>query len=125
MEKQRIRIKKYDWLVDIFYFPSKNDIPCIMNEMFINGASYDSLDNVACQLCQRNNGCAYTNPYSRYTILVIGKVTSIGQFFDTLVHELNHLCSAIEKAYGIDPHGEEASYLMGDVAMQIIEDKTF
>lgn len=122
MERQRIYIRKYDWLADIYYLPTKSDIPYIMNEMYRSGASYESLDGISSRLCQKNNGCAYTNPNNKYTILVIGRVTSIGQFFDTFAHELNHLCSAIEKECCIDPHSEEASYLIGDVTMQIIDD---
>lgn len=123
MERQRFKIKKYDWMVDIYYLPSRSDIPYIMNEMFQNGASYKSLNKVACRLCKgKNRGCAYSNPYSRYSILVIGEVTCVSQFFNTLIHELNHLCGAIEKEYDIDPHSEEASYLIGDVVMQIINE---
>ena len=119
MEKQRVYIDKYDWLVDIFFLPTKQDMPFILNEMYKNGASPSSFDAVSCNMCKKNGGCAYTNPYSKYTMLIIGRVTNLGEFFNTFVHEINHLCSAIEEEYCIDPHGEEASYLIGDTTMQI------
>ena len=125
MEKQRIRIQKYDWLVDIYYLPSQSDMAYIMNEMFMHGASYESLDRVSCNVCKENSGCCYTNPQSRYTSIIVGRATSISQFFNTFVHELNHLCGAIEEEYSIDPHSEEASYLIGDVAMQIMHNAKF
>lgn len=112
MEVQQIYLNKYDWLIDVCYFTRKEDARDILNRLYMMGASDESLDKVACHIGCLNSGLAFTNPDSQHSLIVVSISDSIGEMFDTLVHEINHVCSAIEEEYNIDPHSEQASYLI-------------
>ena len=51
--------------------------------------------------------------------LVIGETTSAAEFADSFDHEKGHLVKHICQAYDIDPYGEEAEYIAGNVAYQM------
>ena len=45
--------------------------------------------------------------------------SSPGEFQNSWDHEKGHLCRHISKAFGIDPYGEEAQYLSGEVGQKM------
>ncbi len=122
MTRHRIYIKKYDWLIDFYLSARRDDVPVLLNELHNMGADDDALDDCACRLGCLNTGIAMSNPFSRHSLAVIAHASDAAEYFDTFAHELNHVCSSIEKEYDIDPHSEEACYLLGDIVRSIIEE---
>lgn len=67
-----------------------------------------------------NSGFTFSRPELRMSVMVIAPASSEEQFFDTVVHEIDHLQTAICDYYGVEPGTEEAAYLQGYVMREII-----
>lgn len=120
MTSFKIEIEKYDWAVYLFVDVKVEDCDEVIGKIKDIGCrdSTIALRNIKSNI--PNQGFTYTNMRTMQTVMCIGFVTDKYQFFNTLVHELNHLCSHIEEFYCIDPHGEEASYLIGNTTQRIL-----
>lgn len=66
-----------------------------------------------------NMGLTYTNLDRRLTMVVIGRADSAEEFADTLTHEQGHVVAHISQALGLDPYGEEAQYLRGEITRKM------
>ena len=62
-----------------------------------------------------NSGFTHTN--GRTSIMGIGWTESPEEFYNTLVHEINHLQDDICHYYGLPLSGEIPSYIIGNIAM--------
>lgn len=51
--------------------------------------------------------------------MVIANTTSYGQFQNTFDHEKGHLARHICQADDIDPYGEEAQYIAGEIGQKM------
>lgn len=51
--------------------------------------------------------------------MVISLTSSPAEFLNSWMHEMQHLCRHVAAAFGIDPYGEEAAYLAGDVGQKM------
>ena len=68
-----------------------------------------------------NQGFTYTDTKKRRSVITIGKTDSIGQFYNTIVHEAKHLQSVICRYYDVDEDSEDAAYLIGYIVMKMSE----
>lgn len=114
----------HPWCVDIVYDATARDTDYIL----------DILDDMGCPVRAMkkahrllksgvpNEGLTYSDSRHRRSIVVVGHATSVGEFIDTLAHELNHLTDHISQYYGVDLDSEENAYLMGDIAKIVFED---
>lgn len=121
MIHQTLRIPHYDWRLDICYDARSRDAAEIMASLYKMGCSEYHLDK-ACDLIHSgiaNQGLTYTDRHRRHSLVVICHVTSVGQFINTLTHEIDHLNDHISQYYNIPYSSEENSYLMGDVMEMI------
>lgn len=121
--KQFITIPYYNWKVFIYYTISEeeknnlitmfnsNNIKDITRESIINNLNNSSLDT----------GFIYSNYDDKYSIIVIHKASSIGEFINTFEHEKTHLNMHICDALDINPYSEKAAHLNGDISQLIIE----
>ena len=66
-----------------------------------------------------NVGLTYSAPERRETVMVIGRADSPEEFQNTFDHEKGHLVKHICLADRIDPFGEEAEYLAGEVGQKM------
>ena len=121
MVRQIIYILDYDWVCKVYYDARPDDAQEILDKMESIGCDkYDLLDaeyNLTSGL--KNNGVTYSNFRERNSVMVIGQTSSAAEFQDTFDHEKNHLAKHITQASGIDPLGEEASYLSGAIGHQM------
>lgn len=102
--------KDYDIIEEILYSFGL-DTPAVRKSMRI--------------LAEPNTGMAVTQPTLKMSVVFIGCTTSRGQWYDTIMHEIDHVQSAICDYYGVMQGSEEAAYLQGylaRVATPIIED---
>lgn len=107
---QKSYLKDYDWVFRIFYNVSTDDIRDI--EEIMHSKSLPTC--IDCGVC-------VTSYDKKSSYIIINKTSDQYEFYDTLIHELNHLTSHIEEYYDIDPHGEEASQLIGSVAKLVFK----
>lgn len=117
----KIFIKSYDWTVNVLY-----DCSCSDNEQIIN-----HLENIDCPIflleeaidnlntCRLNIGFTYSNYKRRLSVIMIGKTSSPGQFYNTIVHECYHLVSHITSR--LDTNEEDRAILIGDVIEEFYE----
>lgn len=113
----QLHIPDYDWNV-IMYFDvtprntdevlaALRDIDCPRGIMRECGRQIDGGE------C--NEGFTYSNFKRKTTIISIGRVDSLAEFFNTFSHEQGHLVAHIAECFGISMHSEEAAYLKGDI----------
>lgn len=66
-----------------------------------------------------NHGCTITNTDAKFSIAIIGKATSFGEFNNTIIHELDHVQNDICNYYNVDNTSEQAAYLIGYIAKKV------
>jgi hypothetical protein len=54
------------------------------------------------------------------SVMVISNASSVEQWLDTLVHEIDHLQGAICRYYDVELDTEEAAYLQGYIMKQCV-----
>lgn len=119
MESHDVYIDDYDWYLRIYYDFNKEYIDELELFMKLNNFSYESIDKT-CNFLNTdylNKGVTVVNKHSRKAVIVITETTSCGEFFNTMIHELNHLSDFIAEYYDIAPSGEDVSYMIGNIGM--------
>ncbi len=71
-------------------------------------------------LSRQNTGLTFTSPSQRMSVVCIGQQTDIAQWWNTLVHELEHLKNAITRYYDVEKDSEEEAYLLGYIMQKVI-----
>jgi hypothetical protein len=118
---QDFYIPEYDWEVRVYYAVDCYYTGRIMADLRRVGCRradlMDAFRNM--RSCNLNTGITYSNTRDRQTVMVIALTSSPGEFQNSWDHEKGHLCRHISKAFGIDPYGEEAQYLSGEVGQKM------
>lgn len=118
MIKQRFVIPDYDWVVYAYYNVDDvyaNEILALLDDIGINEYQYISaVHNLRSK--RKNRGLCFSNFDKRISVMVISDTSSPAQFMNSWAHEVRHLERHIDLATGINPYGEEAAYLAGDIA---------
>lgn len=123
MLRQTIKIPKYSWRVVIFYDARPADAYRI-EDILLDMDCPDRHIDKAMRLLKSgepNQGFTYSQHRSRETIIVIGHADNLAEYLNSMSHELTHLKMAICSHFSIDPYGEEAAYLSGDLEQVIAE----
>ena len=121
MIRQEIYLKKYDWRVRIYYAVTTYWAARILSDMERIGCRSVELAKAWRNLRSGdlNTGLTYSNFQTGETVMVISLTSSPEEFLNSWEHEKKHLARHIEQAYGIDPFGEEAAYLEGEIAQRM------
>lgn len=117
-------IAKYDWRVKLFCNAKPCDTSYIMRVLHRNGINAESYFDAQRLLYsgRPNEGLTYNNPRTRSSVVVIGHVSDIWEWIDTVEHEGRHLVQGICNAYGINPDSEDAAYMEGYIFKYILKD---
>lgn len=125
--RQQFKIRKYDWDVVIYYTvdeKQKAEIITELKELQPNKETFERLErNLINQ--ELDTGFIYSSFQKKFSLIVIHKASSIGEFVNTFVHEKNHLEMHICEALDINPYSEEATILSGETAMQILNEALY
>ena len=103
-----------------YFFLNKKELPLMLYTLKKFNLSRSSIENTVDIMNSVNSGITNSNLRDRVSIVGISSASSIGQWFDTLVHELKHVQSHICEYYDISEHGEQAAYLIGYLMRQFI-----
>lgn len=96
----------------------KQDMWSIMRSFNMTSQSANRAINI---LSNYNTGMAVSNDDIRMSAIFISKATSPSQFWDTLNHELYHVCTAIIDYYD-EPYDQEgAAHLQGFLMRKAVE----
>lgn len=123
--RQNFRINKYGWNVIIYY--TVNDVEKKEIKDMLAGINYKTLSSIEANLdkAELDTGFTYSDYDKYYSIIVIHKASSIGEFINTFEHEKNHLEMHICEALDINPYSEEAAHMSGDLAQLILEEALY
>ena len=118
---QRIYLKRARWYVTIYH---SVDVMCadeILDELIELGCHGENLKDASNLLWGNmlNNGITYSNCSRRETIIVIGETSSGSEYWNSIDHEKQHLLQDISLTDGIDPYGEEISYISGEFIREV------
>lgn len=112
-------ITHLDWTVYILHKVSCKDNNAIINYLqYIDCPSYlinEALTNL--KTCNLNSGLTYSNVSKRESIVVISNTTSIGEYVNTITHELHHLTSQIRNYNHLSE--EQAALICGNINMKV------
>lgn len=118
------RMDKYDWTAIIYYTVNDVESKEIIDMLSSSNIKEETFKSIKNSLTNRvlDTGFTYSNYTDNYTIIVVHKASSIGEFINTIEHEKNHLEMHICEAKDINPYSEEAAHLSGDIAQSMIEE---
>lgn len=116
MIQQGFSIGERDWYIMCTYdIRTRRDLSEVRRTLLAAGCDEYKVEEALLVLSMWNKGYTYTNFKDHLTIVCISKATSAEQFYDSLVHEQKHVTEHISDYYGVDPKGETAAYLQGEV----------
>lgn len=119
MLTQRFIIGQEDWKVVMLYDILPEDLPVVYANLRGEGAGHRMARNACHVLEGWNKGYTFSNHDIRSSVVCIGRATTLGQFFDSLLHEIKHLTEHISGHYKVDPKSEDAAYLQGEIGLQV------
>lgn len=113
---QDIYIDRANWHVMVYHAVDAMWADEILDDLIGIGCRGEQLRDAKAQLWKGlpNNGLTYSNLDERETVMVIGFTTDAREYWNTLDHEKQHLLQDISMRCGIDPYGEEISYISGE-----------
>lgn len=118
---QDFHLKRYKWHVRVYYAVHRYWAEDIVRDLRDAGCSGRQLRTAFENLRrgEMNTGITYSNFGRRETVMVISLTSTAAEFLNSWMHEMQHLCRHVATAFGIDPYGEEAAYLAGDVGQRM------
>lgn len=121
MIRQEFDLKRYDWHVWVYYAVDAYYADEILYHLEKIGCRKRDLHRAERNLTsgQLDTGLTYSNRETGETVMVIALTSTPDEFQNSYDHEKGHLCRHIVQAYGIDPFGEEAQYLAGEVGQKM------
>lgn len=125
--KQSFKIKKYNWSIVIYYTVNNEESKEIIDKLEDLHCNSKTLESIKRNLedAKVDTGFAYSSYNKQYSIVVIHKASSIGEFINTFEHEKNHLEMHICEALDINPYSEEAAHMSGNLAQLILEEALY
>lgn len=103
----------YDFDVDIDY----RDLMAIMRSFGLSRKQSNQALNI---LSNYNTGMAVSLDDLRMSAIFISRTSNASEFWNTLNHELYHVCTAIIDYYGEPYDQEPAAYLQGELMRQAV-----
>lgn len=121
--KQEVTFDKYNWKIYIYYIVNPSLRQEILKTLSDLECSKGIIDLIKRNLsnCAIDTGFTYSNYGAKFTLMVIHKASSIGEFVNTFEHEKNHLLMHICEAEDVNPYSEEAAHAMGELSQLILE----
>ena len=121
MIRQTIYLGNYDWTVRVYYAVTSVWSGRILDDlagMGCGGVDYERARRNL-ESYNLNTGLTFSSARFHESLMVIGLTSSPEEFASTYDHEKGHLARQICQAFGIDPYGEEAQYLAGDIGKKM------
>jgi hypothetical protein len=79
------------------------------------------IDEATDNLSGWNAGYTLTAMEWRESIVCIGRATSLREFLNTVIHEVDHVQAHVAEYYGVELGNERAAYLQGYVGGRLLE----
>ena len=111
------------WTVYFFFAPEGYDEEELLELLY----DLDAPDHIMVQASRKikagrpNEGFAYTNPFRREAVIVVGPAVSGEQYLNSIVHEIHHQSVSVADEMGADLKGEVPAYIAGDTAEVLVD----
>lgn len=121
MIKVNLYIDRYDWVVNCYI--SVTHYAC--EEILANLRRIECRGNVYLDAKEKlysgelNGGLTYSSYRTRQSVMVTSIAESAKEQFNTITHEIAHVCAHIAEEIGISLASEEFAYLVGDLSMML------
>lgn len=121
--RQHLNMDKYEWDIIIYYTVTSEQKEEILAMLGGRGIDDDTFKSIKRNLenAKEDTGFTYSNFEKHYSIMVVHKASSLGEFINTFEHEKNHLEMHICEALDINPYSEKAAHMSGDLSQLILE----
>lgn len=118
---QNFILPRYRWYVRVYYAVTAYWTDDIIRDLVRIGCHGTELRRAYDNLLRGdlNTGITYSNTAAGETVMVISLTSSSPQFLNSWLHEMRHLSRHIERAFKINPYGEEAAYLAGEIGQRM------
>lgn len=125
--RQNFKINKYNWSIIIYYTVNDEEKKEIIDMLEGIDCNKNTLESIRNNMDKEelDTGFAYSSYDKQFSIVVIHKASSIGEFINTFEHEKNHLEMHICEALDINPYSEEAAHMSGNLAQLILEEALY
>ena len=123
MIKQEIIIGKNKWKVVILYTPLRGDLGEVVKMLSrLNCPKKDVVKiKKIIKYNIKNTGFTFSAIPRKESIVAICSATEPAQYFNTAIHEINHLQNDILKYYKVNNDTEDAAQLIGYIAMKMFK----
>ena len=123
MIKQEIIIGKNKWKVVILYTPLRGDLGEVVKMLSrLNCPKKDVVKiRKIIKYNIKNTGFTFSAIPRKESIVAICSATKPAQYFNTAIHEINHLQNDILKYYKVNNNSEDAAQLIGYIAMKMFK----
>lgn len=119
MTKHYIDIVK-KWAVILAYDVEVADLDELASWLDALGCGRRDLEK-ACRIALgTNNGFTFSNSNLRMSLVVISDASDEAQWWDTLVHEIDHVQNAICSYYDVPLGSEAAAWTQGYIMRQVV-----
>ena len=120
MTTQHLSIEGY-WNVTVVYDVWPSDLQEVARLMRRVGASQEMVDEAPANLSGWNAGYTLTAFGWKESIVFIGRATSLREFLNTVIHEVDHVQAHVAEYYGVSLGTEQAAYLQGYIGGRLLE----
>lgn len=123
MTRNEIILDRYEWGVTCFIGYEENDVDEICDALWSIGCDGDALLEARRHLAKDSDerGLTYSNVRLRHSVVAIGRSPSHASMTNTIGHELLHVVAHVCRNDGIDMHGEEPCYVMGELCEEVMK----
>lgn len=108
------------WAFILAYNIGLSDLDEIASWLEALGSDEESISKACRVALGTNSGFTFSNESLRMSVMVISNASSVEQWLDTLVHEIDHLQGAICRYYDVELDTEEAAYLQGYIMKRCV-----
>lgn len=109
------------WAFVFAYRIGENDLDEISRWLDALGASKKDIRKACDVIMGINQGFTFTRSEQRMSVMCVSRASSKAQWYNTLVHEIDHLQHDICTYYDVPHGGEESAYLQGYIMQGIME----
>lgn len=123
MIKQEVIVGNNKWKIVILYNPLRGNLDEVVEMLSRLSCPRKDINKVKriIKYNIKNTGFTYSAIPRRESIVAICPATEPAQYFNTTIHELDHLQNDILSYYKIDNDSEDAAQLIGYIAMKIFK----
>lgn len=119
MTRQFIDIANGKWGILVYHGAAAKDAMEVRNALEGLHCPKYIIDDAVKLLRGYDKGFSFTFTPARMSMILITQASSKGEYINTAVHECKHVLSKIFNYYEMDEDSETASYLLGNLVMEI------